>query len=61
MTFELVAHIGQPHRRAIPADSNYHRSRPFCHDRSRSRRRNSSVIRLLHISAITISAAYILE
>ncbi len=37
---------------------DYHRSRPFCHASSRSRRRNSRVIRPLHISAITISAAY---
>ena len=37
---------------------DYHRSRPFCHASSRSRRRNSRVIRPLHISAMTISAAY---
>ena len=47
-------------RRGALGVRDYHRSRPFCHDSSRSRRRNSSVIRPLHISAITISAAYML-
>src|SRR5271170_3716207 len=41
-------------------DGCYHRSKPFCQDNSQSRRRNSSVIRPLHISAMTTSAAYML-
>ena len=39
-------------------DGCYHRRSPFCQDSSRSRKRNSSVIRPLHINAITSSAAY---
>ena len=61
MKIELMADHRQPDRRTAQAGGRYHRSRPFCQDSSRSRRRNSSVITPLHISAITISAAYMLE
>ena len=61
MKIELMVDHGKPDRRATHCGGHYHRSRPFCQDSSRSRRRNSSVIRPLHISAITISAAYMLE
>ena len=61
MKIELMVDHRQPDRRATHCGGHYHRSRPFCQDSSRSRRRNSSVIRPLHISAITISAAYMLE
>ena len=60
MKIELMADHRQPDRRAAHCGGRYHRTRPFCQDSSRSRRRNSSVIRPLHISAITISAAYML-
>ncbi|MNK61199.1 hypothetical protein D3C87_803550 [compost metagenome] len=42
-------------------NGGYHFTVPFCHDSTRSRTLNSSVIRPEHSSAITISAAYMFE
>src|SRR4029077_11257564 len=61
MKVEPMTDFRQPNSRAPRSSDSYHRSRPFCQDSSRSRRRNSSVIRPLHINAITITPAYMLE
>ena len=47
-------------RRRRPAGERYHLTSPFCQASSRSRRRNRSVIRVEHISAMTRSAPYML-
>ncbi len=41
-------------------DQRYHWTRPFCQASSRSRTRNSTVINVEHINAMTSSAPYML-
>src|SRR6516225_838501 len=72
MQLEVMAHIADRKRRSarrIPMSRirsfrqrrrRYHRTRPFCQDSSRSRRRNSSVISPEHRKAMINSAAYML-
>src|SRR5205823_2471272 len=53
----IVVYRIRPFRRG---GSDYHRTKPFCQDSSRSRRRNSSVISPEHKRAMINSAAYML-
>jgi hypothetical protein len=60
MKFERVRQLRHLDGRSICGNGHYQLSRPFCQDSSRSRTRNSSVIKPLHINATMISAAYML-
>ena len=53
----IVVYRMRPFRRV---DCDYHRTKPFCQDSSRSRKRNSAVINPEHKNAMISSAAYIL-
>src|SRR5262249_19530978 len=61
---EAMTHFAERQRgsadRVVACDGRYHRTRPFCQDSRRSRRRNSSVISPEHKNAMSSSAAYIL-
>ena len=61
LTSRIVSVVRAPDFRSrFDGQRSYHRTRPFCQDSSRSRRRNSRVISPEHKNAMISSAAYIL-
>src|SRR5437762_1382710 len=64
LELETMSYLADYQRRSanriIGCGRRYHRTRPFCQESSRSRRRNSAVINPEHKNAMISSAAYIL-